>query len=346
MKSILICFLLFFEFLTMNILASEITIFGLGEECRLFTYDKEQSIHDIWNTLQASEKMLLEKDLQNAYKYSRYVAVYRNGTIYVIDMYVCNNISFPLHEQDILLFSKTPFYHESHLGCIERLQSNLPPRCIYPINQETADEICNYLLEFISDPDTESPTTEYYLFYKKIAEMPSFKQYRFYDEKQIDVHLKNSERDLRYDDIILVILKTFPNWDKLYEIHLLSPCCVRMINKNTGDVFCYGLYKNELVQTKKYIHLYYNLHLTETSFQCSDILNHTLIKILISMEVYVGADERLISMCCINNELHVTIKTPYENEMYILKHNFTPRKSYQYGVKRHCVKKSCVNDID
>ena len=64
------------------------------------------------------------------------------------------------------------------------------------------------------------------------------------------------------------------------------------------------------------------------------------------MEVYVGADERLISMCCINNELHVTIKTPYENEMYILKHNFTPRKSYQYGVKRHCVKKSRVNDID
>lgn len=331
MKNTLIYLMMAFIFFSMKTLACEITIYGLGKENRLFTCDEVQCIHDIWNASQVSEKILYEKDLQKSGLYSRYVTVYRNGSIYIIDMFACNKFSFPLRDNDILLFSKTPFYHESLKEGIDIMKSNLPPRCIYPITRQQASEICNYLLEYISNLDVESPTTEYYRFYKKIADIPSSKQYRFYHVNQMDKHMKNLERDLRYDDIILAILKTFPEWDKLYEIHLLSPCCARMINKNTGAITCYGLYKDKLEKSDNNINFYYNLHLTETSFQCSDITNHALIKHLVAMEIYLGADERIISITCKNDKFYVTIKTPCENELYILEHNFPPRRCGQYG---------------
>ena len=49
------------------------------------------------------------------------------------------------------------------------------------------------------------------------------------------------------------------------------------------------------------------------------------------MEIYLGADERIISITCKNDKFDVTIKTPCENELYILEHNFPPRRCGQYG---------------
>ena len=111
----------------------------------------------------------------------------------------------------------------------------------------------------------------------------------FYSNEQMNMYKNSGVRDLSYDAIITCISKDFPNWSDSCEIHLLSPYCARMINKESGTTNCYGLYNNTLIQTSNHLNWYYNSRLTEAPYERIDLIPSKCVNMLISMKLYPEA---------------------------------------------------------
>lgn len=320
---------------SMCVFAEDITIFGFGKSCRTYNLKYGQSIRDVWDNLYPINGVIYGKDLQDATYYSKYVTIYRQGTIFVIDMFKCDFVSFPLQAGDLLLFSKTPLFFASYKANVKFKKTTLPPECIYPANIQSISDICDFLLSYTKNDDYESPTNEYLEFYKKIKnELKqgfAHKNLIFYSYEQMNMYKNNGVRDLSYDTIITCITRDFPNWSDSYEIHLLSPYCVRMIDKESGTTNCYGLYNNTLIQTSNHLNWYYNSRLTEASYEKIDLIPSKCVNMLISMKLYLGKDEIVLSILNKNNEVHVSIMSSLGNDIYILKHGFPPCRTNQFS---------------